>query len=517
MSCVAKAMDRLPFELLCLIIRRVDRLEWPRVQLAQHTYYQAVRAEYMRMVRRRRRHGICEQTQRQSSQKGERAADGYARSLIRANHVDMLRWACAHLSDSTFRLPRDACNVAAKSGHVAILEWLLDEQEGFYASRRTYGKALQSGNVDLAQWLWDRRCPFVKYPYESAAKSGSTEMIEWVHAKHPTSVSGALVFDGAARCGHVQMLEWAHERGFTQQRDACMRAASRGHTNVLEWFEAKGYPSGNMAACAAAAKGGHLVTLQWLHEKGHPWNEETCLQAAGGGHLEVLEWARSRGCPWDGNTCAAAARNGHIEIVRWAREHGCSCDSWTLERAAFGGHVKLLEWLHDDLHIPWDPRSSMHVMSGAPARVLQWLAERGLIGDCKSNMPLCMCRSIEAGEWLHKHRWTFDKSACAHAQQLDILQWLRAHGCPWDERTCTSAAAIGRLDILQWARQNGCPWDEGMLVRAIKRGHMHIIEWAVENGCPWHAGLITYLAASYGDDSIARWVFALERSRSPPV
>jgi hypothetical protein len=32
-----------------------------------------------------------------------------------------------------------------------------------------------------------------------------------------------------------------------------------------------------------------------------------------------------------------------------------------------------------------------------------------------------------------------------------VLQWARANGCAWVERTCEAAAYNGHLDILKWA------------------------------------------------------------------
>ena len=39
-----------------------------------------------------------------------------------------------------------------------------------------------------------------------------------------------------------------------------------------------------------------------------------------------------------------------------------------------------------------------------------------------------------------------------------MLQWLRAHGCPWDIKTCSFAVACYHVDVLEWARENGAPW-----------------------------------------------------------
>ena len=36
-----------------------------------------------------------------------------------------------------------------------------------------------------------------------------------------------------------------------------------------------------------------------------------------------------------------------------------------------------------------------------------------------------------------------------------MLQWARANGAPWSEKTCSGAARYGHLEVLQGARANG--------------------------------------------------------------
>ena len=48
-------------------------------------------------------------------------------------------------------------------------------------------------------------------------------------------------------------------------------------------------------------------------------------------------------------------------------------------------------------------------------------------------------------------------SLAAKGGQLEVLQWARANGCPWDEETCAFATIGGHLEVLQLARVNGCP------------------------------------------------------------
>ena len=69
---------------------------------------------------------------------------------------------------------------------------------------------------------------------------------------------------------------------------------------------------------------------------------------------------------------------------------------------------------------------------------------------------------------------------------MDVLQWARDNGCPWDEKTCAAAASTGHLDVLRWARDNRCPWDEKTCEGAGRWGHLDVLQWARDNGCPWN-------------------------------
>ena len=68
---------------------------------------------------------------------------------------------------------------------------------------------------------------------------------------------------------------------------------------------------------------------------------------------------------------------------------------------------------------------------------------------------------------------------------LDVLQWARGQGYPWDFLTCTDAAASGHLEVLKWARQHDCPWIAHTCARAAGRGHLAVLKWAREHGRPW--------------------------------
>ena len=84
-------------------------------------------------------------------------------------------------------------------------------------------------------------------------------------------------------------------------------------------------------------------------------------------------------------------------------------------------------------------------------------------------------------------REKFESRICKYAASdghLAVLQWARAHGCPWDERTCEYAAKNGHLAVLQWARAQGCPWDAWTCIMAESNGHIAVLQWARAQGCP---------------------------------
>ena len=94
---------------------------------------------------------------------------------------------------------------------------------------------------------------------------------------------------------------------------------------------------------------------------------------------------------------------------------------------------------------------------------------------------------LELLQWARLNGCPWDVWTCVNAARnghLDMLQWARLNGCPWDERTCASAAHNGHLEVLQWARLNGCAWDERTCFNADERGHLEVLQWARLNGCP---------------------------------
>jgi hypothetical protein len=52
---------------------------------------------------------------------------------------------------------------------------------------------------------------------------------------------------------------------------------------------------------------------------------------------------------------------------------------------------------------------------------------------------------------------------------------------------CAAAAASGKVDVLWWLREHGCDWDEGTSAAAAANdGSLILLPFLLEHGCPWN-------------------------------
>ena len=131
--------------------------------------------------------------------------------------------------------------------------------------------------------------------------------------------------------------------------------------------------------------------------------------------------------------------------------------------------------------------------------------------------------SVELAEWARTNGCPWDTRTCAAAAKggnLEVLQWLRANGCPWDGKTHYCAAMKGHVDVLKWARANGCPWETGGNIpktrsnihkrcpcyAAARQGRLDILQWLLDNECPWKPSFILRAAAEGGHLEVLEWL-----------
>ncbi|EFJ46643.1 hypothetical protein VOLCADRAFT_92810 [Volvox carteri f. nagariensis] len=67
----------------------------------------------------------------------------------------------------------------------------------------------------------------------------------------------------------------------------------------------------------------------------------------------------------------------------------------------------------------------------------------------------------------------------AAAGQLEMCQWLRAHGCGWGN-ALSKASKAGHLRVCQWMLASGCPCDAAAVYAAERGGHEDMSAWLLE-------------------------------------
>ena len=173
-----------------------------------------------------------------------------------------------------------------------------------------------------------------------------------------------------------------------------------------------------------------LIHCRWLYEnvpgcgKGDTVEDEAAsmscvINAATRGQVEVLQWLRSLRppCAWDSaSLCRLAATEGQLEVLKYVKSQGCELTEMLCYTAG-----------NDPL-----ARVRMLLLSLCPLNVLQHHISSSLIHSFSSLILV--------------------QAAGGH---LEMLQWLREEGCPWNKVVCSHAAVKNsHARVAEWIKRN---------------------------------------------------------------
>ena len=98
----------------------------------------------------------------------------------------------------------------------------------------------------------------------------------------------------------------------------------------------------------------------------------------------------------------------------------------------------------------------------------------------------------------NQYNYNMAKVAARYGQ-AELVKWLCGEGgFAMDEMVMWRAAQGGNLELVQWLRAEGCPWNYDTCTWAVEEGHVEVLRWVRENGCPWHAYVRDQAAAELG-------------------
>jgi hypothetical protein len=249
-------------------------------------------------------------------------------------------------------------------------------------------------------------------------------------------------------------------------------------TKLLNYMDSKLCQS---LLCEGAVFAGNLVKLQWLHTvKGYALNADVSERAASCGNIEILQWLATVCASKIVHTeqaMTAACANGHIQTVQYLMSRGSKYwDAQCCDVAARTGQLDLIKWMV--INEPFSSTMNTRRYDGM-------MYSAAVFG------------SIDVLHWLrYEHHVQYNASLIQRAaanNQLAVIQYLRAEGCPWDTSACTAAAGYGsmyntnaqsdRCETLQWLHENGCPWNiADVHEKAAQNGNISVLAYVIKQG-----------------------------------
>jgi len=382
------------------------------------------------------------------------------------------------------------CNGAAAGGHLECLQTLLEMDCPWDSI--CVKMACQHGHLDCLLYLVEERG--YQFPWffslsysDAAAQGGHADCLEYLVEDCGARAAGCTVY-AAALHGHISCLRVLGRNGRQIPTDGFDGAFRTPHGEryvrslILAGYEMPANLATIAVLCGNNACLRYVCTLEETE-----LTDEDAEQAARDGNLEALQILHEHDCPWDEATTDAAAREGQLGCLQFAVENGCELSDEACTLAATGGHLSVLEYAH---------------AAGA-----ELTTETCAVAIEQHHMP-CLRFAVDHGAPLEE---SLCESAAGmggftpSAAPLKFLRYLHEAHCPWDERTCATAALYGKLDVLKYAHENGCPWDGSTSWGAAAHSSTACLEYLHEQGYPWDVSA-THAAAKWDNMQCLRYL-----------
>ena len=138
------------------------------------------------------------------------------------------------------------------------------------------------------------------------------------------------------------------------------------------------------------------------------------------------------------------------------------CKEWRKAQLKVGGPLRTWVW--------------SHVLLPGSVALAKWALVEGCPRERGDGITMAAAAAqfghMELVLWLIQELgFAMDRNVMGYAAgsgNLELVQWLRDEGCPWDCWTCYYAVDYGRVEVLRWLRENRCPWTAHIQDRAAE-------------------------------------------------
>ena len=327
-------------------------------------------------------------------------------------------------------------------------------------------------------------------------------------------------------------------------------AVDRGDLRLLHYLDNGKYlytPPHRYAseAYCHAAFLGRLPVVKWMCAFVHtyhppPDHANALLNAIDGQHLCVIEYLwnhRQRSQPvFSRNVYDRLADTCNVDLFRFFAEHQVEIctDEISCHRVACTGHLGALQWLESRKAAPFWYQTSMvtSVASSGNLKSLQWIYDKAGTWNTGTFAAAVRSKNEDMVRWMHAQGCPYDESACQAAiteddvASLKMLQWLRIEctpPCPWSFDTCLRRAMIycQSTKVIEWLYEHRSPSSDpslhelhqsyNLIRTALNTGQVSILECLFTHGYPLRP--VLYVIAG---DNRDLWAVKHLRARHPP-
>ncbi|GLC39390.1 hypothetical protein PLESTM_000891500 [Pleodorina starrii] len=430
-------------------------------------------------------------------------SDGALRAAAAGGHQATCEWLLATGGCPLPWSSEAALLAAARGGHSATCEWMLASGCRPWSSRAP-GEAAAGGHVGLMDRLLAAA--------EAAAAAAPPP---------PGGVDvdvGALLRGAAQGCSlaTLQRLYDRYGRRVAGQHAAAAAACSWGEFLIpaavlsptpdwqakAEWLAGRVPPAyDEQEVVTRVGRSVHLygrsdwrARLDWLRRRltravGHERTDEFVWAAVLAGNTAAADDLLPPPPPGDGRVPpwvpAVAVGEGHLPMLHMLEARGHLPDPGMLRAALRSGRLAVVRWVSERLE-------RLDAGLGQHQQHQQQRPQQ------RQRQPLGLGLSPELF------------SAGASSGSVEVLEWLRGRGCPWDARTFAAAAGAGSEEALEWLAERGCPMgDDGApYIQPAARGDLSVLRCLRRLGCPWsdssRGDTFNRCAAAVGDDPVGR-------------
>ncbi|EFA77136.1 hypothetical protein PPL_09891 [Heterostelium album PN500] len=335
-----------------------------------------------------------------------------------------------------------------------------------------------SGNLELFKFLlvqYDRYTKAPKYAdvFDSAARYGRLQMIEWLFSKYTDGHKGSNMFVNAIENGHTHIVEYLlenHRYLFKPDKENYLRAVSKniGGIDLFIRLYQLGCQCSNIVIGTAAACG-NLEVIRWINSNTTIQFHTSTMDIAGRSfQFEVVKWLqenRTEGC--SENLLDAVVKKNDLHIVKYLHQHQPEkCSVKAMDRSLKLGHLETAIWLYENRTERFTPGIIKKFIENGKLNVIKWLEE--------NTEERCNYHSLEVAvmfgyldiiEYLHerngsKNRYYFSSSTmdlAIKSGDLKIVKWFhenRTDGCSIEALNESLLYRPDGSDLVPWLFAN---------------------------------------------------------------